>query len=160
VRTAVLALLAALALVWLGWWLRRRVLAARLGRRRRRGARAELRALRLLERGGYRLVAEQPRRTGCILVDGEPETFDLRADAVVEKDGERLVVEVKTGAAASARETRRQLLEYLWAFGLDGALLVDMAAGRIYRVEFPGLRASAGPVHGGRVQRSLATPPG
>jgi hypothetical protein len=131
----------------------------RLGRRRRGGARAERRARRLLERNGYRLVAEQPRRKGCILLDGEPESFELRADAIVEKDGERLVVEIKSGAASAAsRETRRQLLEYLWVFELDGILLVDMAAGRIYRVEFPGLRGIGGGLHSGRVQASQITP--
>jgi hypothetical protein len=35
--------------------------------------------------------------------------------------------------------SRRQLLEYLMAFGADGALVVDMVAGEVREVEFPGL---------------------
>jgi hypothetical protein len=45
-----------------------------------------------------------------------------------------------------------------WVFELDGILLVDMAAGRIYRVEFPGLRGIGGGLHSGRVQASQITP--
>lgn len=153
-----LALALIALLVGIGWWLRRAVLAARLGRRRRRGARAERRARRLLERHGYRVTAEQQRGAGHIIVDGELVRFELRADAIVEKDGERLVVEVKSGAAAGSRETRRQLLEYLWVFELDGVLLVDMEEERVYRVEFPGLRGSSAPLHKGRVHRSQLAP--
>ena len=43
------------------------------------------------------------------------------------------------GADLANRDTRRQLLEYAYVFGLDGVLLVDMAAGAIREVEFPGL---------------------
>jgi hypothetical protein len=153
-----LALAAVLLLVWIGWRLRRAVLAARLARRRRRGARAELGARRVLERHGYRVCAEQQHAIGHLIVDGELERFDVRADAIVEKDGERLVVEVKSGAAAGTRETRRQLLEYLWVLDVDGALLVDMEAERVHRVEFPGLRGSRAALHSGRVQRSQAVP--
>ena len=140
--TVALIALAALVLLALGFRLARWWRAMRLARNRRRGARAEAGAVRLLERHGYALVAAQETAVGCFLVDGETREYDLRADAIVSKDGERLVAEVKTGAAAllASRATRRQLLEYAYAYGLDGVLLVDMAEGRIYRVEFPGLR--------------------
>ncbi len=134
--------LAALAILWLGWRFARWWRGFRLGQSRRRGARGESRARKLLERAGYVVLAEQEAAVGFWLVDGERREFDLRADAVVEKNGQRLVVEIKTGAAAStaSRGTRRQLLEYAYAFGLDGVLLVDMAEERIHRVDFPGLR--------------------
>jgi Holliday junction resolvase len=125
-----------------GWRLRRLWLAARLNRRRIRGGRAERRALRLLERHGYAILSSQEPALSRIVVDGDEHEFDLRADVLVERDGERLVAEVKTGAAAliSSRATRRQLLEYAYAYRLDAVLLVDMAEERIIRVEFPDLR--------------------
>lgn len=145
-RPAVIAIAIAIALgvillLACGWRLRRLWLAARLSRRRIRGGRAEGRALRLLERHGYAIISSQESVLSRILVDGDEHEFDLRADVIVEKDGERLVAEVKTGAAAliSSRATRRQLLEYAYAYRLDAVLLVDMAAERIVRVEFPGL---------------------
>lgn len=129
-------------LLWAGWRLKRWWQAVRLGRSRRQGARGESRALKLLARHGYALVNAQETMVGRFVVDGEAHDYDLRADAVVEKNGERLVAEVKTGAAAAltSRATRRQLLEYAYTFRLDGVLLVDMAAERIYRIDFPDLR--------------------
>jgi hypothetical protein len=124
-----------------GWRLRRRWMAARLNGRRIRGGRAEGRALRLLEKEGYVILACQPAALARIIVDGDETEYDLRADVIVTKNGERLVAEVKTGAAAviTSRATRRQLLEYAYAYRLDGVLLVDMATERIVRVEFPDL---------------------
>lgn len=129
------------ALVALGFRLSRWWRARLLGGRRRRGSRAEGRAFALLERHGYRIVGAQETAVGFVIIDGDEQTFDLRADAIVEKDGERLVAEVKSGAAAAVttRATRRQLLEYAYTYGLDGVLLVDMEAERIVRVEFPRL---------------------
>ncbi|HET9625604.1 MAG TPA: hypothetical protein VFP84_29760, partial [Kofleriaceae bacterium] len=60
-------------------------------------------------------------------------------------DGERLVAEVKTGEVAprlATAATRRQLLEYLVAFGVDGVLLVCPELGTIQRVAFVGLIAA------------------
>lgn len=131
-----------LVLLWLGWRLKQWWQGVRLGRSRRQGARGESGATRLLQRHGYTLLETQEAAIGRFLIDGEAHEFDLRADAIVEKNGERLVAEVKTGAAAAltTRATRRQLLEYAYVYRLDGVLLVDMAAERIYRVEFPDLR--------------------
>jgi len=137
----VAAALLIVALLALGFRLSRWWRAHLLGGRRRRGARAESRAFALLERHGYRIVRAQETAVGFVVVDGDELTFDLRADAIVEKDGERLVAEVKSGGDAdvTARSTRRQLLEYAYTYGLDGVLLVDMEAERIVRVEFPRL---------------------
>jgi len=130
---------AVLALViarWLGRW--------RGGRRaRRRAVRAgagEDAAAVLLRRAGFRIVAAQARIWWAPLIDGEPHRTELRADYLVEARGERLVAEVKTGEAApslSTAATRRQLLEYHVAFGVDGVLLVCPERGAIHRIEFP-----------------------
>jgi hypothetical protein len=121
-------------------------------RARRRAARAgagEHDAAALLRRAGFRIVARQARTRWAPIVDGEPLEIELRADYLVEADGERLVAEVKTGAEApslSTAATRRQLLEYLVAFAADGVLLVCPERGAIHRIEFPlpaALRAGA-----------------
>jgi len=66
--------------------------------------------------------------------------MELRADYLVERGGELLVAEVKTGEEAPSLETaatRRQLLEYHVAFAVDGVLLVSPEQGTIQRVAFP-----------------------
>jgi hypothetical protein len=139
---------------WLAGVLVALVVARLLGRwrgsarARRRAARAlagEDGAADLLRRAGYRIVARQAAVCWAPLLDGEPYETLVRADYLVEADGERLVAEVKTGDDAprlATAATRRQLLEYLVAFDADGVLLVcpeHEARGVIYRVEFPGL---------------------
>ena len=130
---ALLALmLARLVRSWRGSW-----------RARRRAARAgagEDDAAALLRRAGFRIVARQARTRWAPIVDGEPLETELRADYLVEADGELLVAEVKTGDAApslATAATRRQLLEYHIAFAADGVLLVCPERGAIHRIEFP-----------------------
>jgi hypothetical protein len=130
---ALLALvLARLARTWRGSWrARRRAIRAMAG---------EGDAATLLRRAGFRIVAVQARTWWAPLVDGEPHEIELRADYLVEADGELLVAEVKTGDEApklTTAATRRQLLEYLVAFGADGVLLVCPERGAIHRIEFP-----------------------
>ena len=130
---ALLALIAArLVRAWRGSWRAKRR-AARAGAGERAGA-------QLLRRAGFRIVAEQARVVWAPQIDGEPEELELRADYLVEADGELLVAEVKTGEAApslATAATRRQLLEYHIAFAADGVLLVCPERGAIHRVEFP-----------------------
>ena len=67
-------------------------------------------------------------------------TVHLRADFLAERRGETFVAEVKAGAESvkvTGRATRRQLLEYLFAFEVDGVLLVDMQAEKVRVVDFP-----------------------
>jgi hypothetical protein len=117
---------------WRGTW--------KAKRRAARAGAGEDDAARLLQRAGFRIVARQARTSWAPLVDGEPYPIELRADYLVEADGERLVAEVKTGDAAprlATAATRRQLLEYHVAFGVDGVLLVCPEQGSIHRIEFP-----------------------
>jgi hypothetical protein len=54
------------------------------------------------------------------------------------------VAEVKSGVDSTkvtSRSTRRQLLEYLLAFDVEGVLLVDMQRHAIHEVSFPGIRS-------------------
>ena len=129
-------------------WLRLRRWAGR-GRRRavkraRRAGAGELAAEALLEDEGYTVLERQVRCVWWIEVAGEEEAVDLRADLLVERDGERFVVEVKTGVNApdpAFPPTRRQLLEYSLAFAPYRILLVDMEAEEIMEVHFPRAQA-------------------
>jgi hypothetical protein len=117
-------------------------LAGRAIRRRRRFARAaeaEGKAVGLAERAGYRVVGLQVPTTMVIRVDGRPVDVDLRADMIVERGFRRFVAEVKSGRAApdpTNRATRRQLLEYRFAFDADGLLLFDMEANAVREICF------------------------
>jgi hypothetical protein len=130
---ALLALvLARLVRTWRGSW--------RARRRATRAIAGEGDAATLLRRAGFRIVAVQARTWWAPLVDGEPHQIELRADYLVEADGELLVAEVKTGDEAprlTTAATRRQLLEYHVAFDVDGVLLVCPELGSIHRIEFP-----------------------
>jgi hypothetical protein len=73
-----------------------------------------------------------------VRADGEPLTFGLRADYLVQRSGRRYVAEVKTGRQAprlSHGPTRRQLLEYSSAFDVHGVILVDADAETLTHVE-------------------------
>ncbi|HMV67522.1 MAG TPA: PD-(D/E)XK nuclease family protein, partial [Myxococcota bacterium] len=120
--------------------------AGRAGRRSRvrnlRARAAEDEAERLLAREGYALIERQAAAALLIEVDGEPREVGCRADLLVERDGRLYVADVKSGALATdptLPATRRQLLEYLLAYEVDGALLVDMEARQIREVVFPAL---------------------
>ncbi len=137
------ALLAALLMGWLVWLaaaIRRRLATWRRSRRGKSAHRAESKALQLLEDQGFEAVDDQARQQWEIMVDDEPVTIDLIADWIVERDGQRFLVEVKTGEHAPSithAATRRQLLEYHHAFDVDGIYLLDMTHRRLRRVHFP-----------------------
>lgn len=139
---AIVALLGALvALVLARWWRSWRG-SARARRRAARAGAGEDGAAQLLTRAGFRIVARQARTSWAPLVDGVPQPLELRADYLVEADGELLVAEVKTGDEAprlATAATRRQLLEYHIAFAADGVLLVCPERNAIHRIEFPRL---------------------
>lgn len=135
--------------LWWGGASRRWRLAAQSARATAGEARAE----KLLVKAGYRVVARQATERWSVRVDGEAHEVTLRADFVVARGGRRYVAEVKTGAEApdvAAPATRRQLLEYRCAFGVDGVLLVDAEARQVHAIDFtlpralPPMRAIVG----------------
>ena len=136
---AVCGLLVVLVLgVWGSRWLRRQ-------RRRRiakRALGAERLALELLRAEGYVVLATQVRQPWVVQCGSRRFDVQLRADAVVRRDGRRYVAEVKsTSFVADLKHgpTRRQLLEYAIAYGTDGVLLIDMYGEQVEEVTFPGL---------------------
>ena len=73
----------------------------------------------------------------------------ITADYLVEKDGRKAIVEVKTGkeSRATHRHTRRQLLEYRIAFSVDAIYLYDAERERLHEIDFePMLKTSKRPI--------------
>jgi hypothetical protein len=114
-------------------------LARRLDRRRRR--RRARRAFAgesasevLLAEAGFEVLERQVGGTLTLWVDGEAEAFALRADYLVRRDGDHYIAEVKTGERGTRlghAATRRQLIEYMLAYEVEGVLLVDADSGEI-----------------------------
>jgi len=133
----VAAVLAAIVLLFAA-----RDLTARWERRRRwaRGRVAESIAPAVLKQSGYEILAAQMPGTYTLTVDGQAMNVALRADFIVARQGLQYVAEVKSGRSApqlSTAMTRRQLLEYLIAFPVDGILLVDAENRTIHEIQFP-----------------------
>ena len=133
---------------WLGSRVRRFWLRRRLARQWKHARRGEERARGWLERNGFTVLDEQVSWSSMLIVDGEESPFSVRADYLVERNGVRAIVEVKTGAIAdpSSRGTRRQILEYAWVYGVTEVYLFDADAQRLHRIGVPamsGVAASA-----------------
>jgi hypothetical protein len=131
-------------LVWAIARVRRFLAGVRARRRGRAAVRGEVAAEELLARAGFKVRERQVALVFPIVCDGQPLPIALRADLLVERGGRRYVAEVKTGEAApslATAATRRQLLEYLIAYRVDGVLLVDAERGSVHEVEFPGAGA-------------------
>lgn len=132
-----LAMLLAVAMILS---VRARLRSWRAVRRARRASQGEQRAEKLLRKRGFRICDRQKTLRWSITVDGEPHHCRLRADLLVERDGRQFVAEVKTGELApspSNVSTRRQLLEYLIAYRVDGVLLVAPESRQVVELGFP-----------------------
>jgi len=141
---AIMGVVATLLLVWAIVRVRRFLAGMRARRRARVALRGEATAEAVLARAGFRVRERQVPLVFPVVCDGEALAIALRADLVVERGGRRYVAEVKTGDAApslTTAATRRQLLEYLVAYRVDGVLLVDAERGSVHEVEFPGASA-------------------
>jgi hypothetical protein len=132
----VIALLGAIAF---GLWISRVFRSSASRGRNRVAQRGEAEAERILERLGYRVVERQARAEWSIVVDGQEQPVEVRADLIVSRKGRTFVAEVKTGELApdpTHPPTRRQLLEYSLVFGADEVLLVDVPARLVRSVSF------------------------
>jgi hypothetical protein len=142
-RSELLIALACAACLGIGAWLALalRDLSERMRGRalQRQGSRGERNAERVLRAAGFAIRGRQAQGSYSIEMDGELVTVEVEFDLVVERGGERLVAEVKTGGAARIEraETRRQLLEYQLATGARCVLLVDPDRSSISEVAFP-----------------------
>ena len=125
---------------WLALATRRWIVRRRMRRQWTKARVAEQAAAELLQARGYAVCGTQVEASYSIVVDGQPVNVLLRADYVVTRAGRYYVAEVKSGRFApriDTAATRRQLLEYLVAFRVDGVLLVDAEARQVREVVFP-----------------------
>jgi hypothetical protein len=147
VLAAVASIIALLQTARIAWG--RFARAWTIRRRARRAVAGELRAEPMLRRAGYEVIDRQVRGGWTVRADGETPAIGLRADLLVMREGRRYVAEVKTGKLAPRLDhaaTRRQLLEYRMAFGVEGVLLVDAESERVIVVEIGGDEARGGDV--------------
>lgn len=155
-QLAWLALLFGLACVALGLWLAGLLRSSDQHARVHHAQEGEREAEHILADAGYTVLQRQIGASWEIWVDGTPVRVSVRADLIVERDGERFVAEVKTGTRApdpTLPSTRRQLLEYTFVFGVDRVLLVDAQAGVIRTVTFAPAMALDHVSGGARVSR-------
>ena len=137
-QTALILILGFLLVITWAWGAGR----VRRGNMRRlhRAQDGESRAERLLTARGYQILDRQVTERWALHIDGTPVPVSCRADLLVGRGRRRYIAEVKTGARApdpTNPATRRQLLEYLLAFEVDGVLLIDMESEAIRKVDYP-----------------------
>lgn len=129
--------------LWLRWLRKRRFVEAK---------RSEKQAANLLEQKGFNIIRYQPTAASLAYVNGKAHTTTIRADFLARKGWRTYVVEVKSGRTAGRlnARTRRQLLEYQFAFQPDRILLVDMNNKSFKQVSF------RPPVHWHKVVQAVA----
>ena len=135
----VVGIAAILVTILISIWLRRTRRSYIAVRRQRRAARGETNAEPLLTLAGYRIEERQPQILWSITCAQVRHDISLRADYVVTRNDRRYVAEVKTGDKApkvANAATRRQLLEYVVAYEVDGVLLVDVERNVVSEVDF------------------------
>jgi hypothetical protein len=120
-------------------FLSRMLLSLKMSRRVETAQFSQEEAESLLKKKGYRIIAKQKRADIITYVDGKPNLGFVQADLIVEKNGKKYVAEVKAGELVSdpnEPSTRRQLLEYKFAYKPYGILLVNMLDKSIHQIDF------------------------
>ena len=117
----------------------RALLSLKMSRRVEAARFSEEEAEALLKEKGFRIIDKQKRADIITYIDGKPNLGYVKADFIVEKNGKRYVAEVKAGETVSdpnEPSTRRQLLEYKFAYKPYGILLVNMLDPSIHQIDF------------------------
>lgn len=110
---------------------------------------SELKAIKFLEREGFKVVDLQSQSYYTLSIDDKPLKAIVKADMIVKKGNKVYVAEVKTGEKAPSPRfaaTRRQLLEYYLVYKPHGLLLVDMEKQKIHKVDYSILNTRHVPV--------------
>lgn len=116
-------------------WYKKKKLQVKLSNARK----AEIQAVKILQKAGYEIIDTQKRVQVKTKIDGVNYTNTIIADLIVKKKGKTFLVEVKTGKQTdniTAPHIRRQLLEYFLVFKPHGLILLDMADKKMHRFEF------------------------
>lgn len=113
--------------------------AKRLRKRFSKSRQAEKEAEKILRKKGYKIIDIQKSKPLFITIGDKIHRYLVRIDYLVKKRGKVYVVEVKNGEKTSYitnRETRRQMLEYYFAYQPKGILLLNMKSRTISEVKF------------------------
>jgi hypothetical protein len=106
---------------------------------RENGIKGEHRAKEYLLKHGFAIVKEQAFSEQQMLVDGKPQTFQLRADFIVSKNGKLSVVDAKSGTEGvdpTYSSTRRQLLEYFIYYDVEDVYVYNSKENSLHLVTF------------------------
>ena len=124
--------------LYLGWKIREIYKNIKFYLYKRKGKKAEQKAIKLLKKNGYKIESFQTTAKGKFLQDNKTVSFLIRADLIVSKDKKKFIGEVKSGKAASIEEinTRRQLLEYSKVFNNKNLILIDTEKNKIKKIQF------------------------
>ena len=125
-------------LVYLGWQLRKIYNNVIFFFYKKRGKKAEKKALKLLKKKGFKVISIQPTAKGYVYENEKKISFIIRPDLLVTKDNVIYVAEIKSGFAASIYNinTRRQLFEYSKVFNSNKLILIDTFKKQIKKIEF------------------------
>jgi hypothetical protein len=139
----IVALLSAILLILAGSVLNQVLSRARkrkiLKNNRDGGADGEQKAKTYLLKNGFTILKEQAHIEKQMIIDGQAQSFTLRADFLVEKDTKTAVVDAKSGIECvnpSNSATRRQLLEYFTCYDVDSVFVYNSIEDKLVRVEF------------------------
>jgi hypothetical protein len=103
------------------------------------GADGEQKAKEYLLKNGFTILKEQAHIRKLMIIDGQAQSFTLRADFLVEKDTKTAVVDAKSGAECvnpSNSATRRQLLEYFTCYDVDSVYVYNSIEDKLVNIEF------------------------
>ena len=127
-----------LSFIYLGWKIKEIYKNIKFYLYKRKGKKAEQKAIKLLKKNGYKIESFQTIAKGKLLQDDETINFFIRADLIISKNKKKFIAEVKSGKSASIEDinTRRQLLEYSKVFNNKNLILIDTEKNKIKKIEF------------------------
>ena len=133
-----LLLVFVLLILYLGWRIRRAWKNFLFYLIKRKGRKGEGIAVKLLNKEGYEIIDKQNTFPGFLFENNKKIEYSVKPDFLVEKNGEKFIAEVKTGAVAliQNRNTRRQVLEYSHFNQNKTVLLVDIENRKIKKIDF------------------------
>ena len=133
-----LLLVFVLFILYLGWRIRRAWKNFLFYLIKRKGRKGEGIAINLLKKEGYEIIDEQVSFPGFLFENNKKVEYFVKPDFLVEKNGEKFIAEVKTGASAliQNRNTRRQILEYSHLNQNKTVLLIDIESRKIKKIDF------------------------
>ncbi|MFP4162435.1 MAG: hypothetical protein ACLFVE_00510 [Chitinispirillaceae bacterium] len=116
----------------------------KLRKRFSHGKASEEKAVRYFKKHGYRILDTQVKAESWFYANERKQSFEVKADLLVQKGGTQFLVEVKTGedAKPSHASTRRQIFEYNHIYKPDKLVLFDADREQHYLISFETVSAN------------------